>query len=510
MRNLAAIEAQRLVLQQQLDAARSRTERNRKGQFATPPALASAMARYARDHFGNEEIRFLDPALGSGAFYSALLQVWPQRKIARATGFEIDPEFGRAGKRLWGASGLRLRVEDFTAARAPLRKSGCYNLLLCNPPYVRHHHLPLHDKRRLRESSLAASGIAFSGLAGLYVHFMALAHAWMSPGALAGWLIPSEFLDVNYGEALKKYLSHSVTLLRVHRFDARDLQFSDALVSSAIVWFRNTEPPTDHRVELTAGGSLASPATQQRVPLGELRAQRKWRTSGRAASAGATLGDFFRIRRGIATGANEYFVMSPKQAAQRRISPDHLRPILPGPKHLASDEVLADPNGQPLLDERRLLLDCRLDEAEVRSGHPGLWLYLRTGVSGIATRYLCHRRTPWYAQEFRPSTYFLCCYIARRRPDGSLRRFIFNRSVAIAGNSYLMLYPGEALTRFIDGDVMRARTLWVELCRIAPEVLCGAGRVYGGGMYKLEPRELANVPADDLARLLSASSAHRG
>ena len=39
-----------------------------------------------------------------------------------------------------------------------------------------------------------------SGLAGLYAYFIGLTHPWMEPGALAGWLIPSEFMDVNYGK----------------------------------------------------------------------------------------------------------------------------------------------------------------------------------------------------------------------------------------------------------------------------------------------------------------------
>ena len=55
----------------------------------------------------------------------------------------------------------------------------------------------------------------------------------MADDGLAAWLIPSEFMDVNYGRAIKEYLLNQVTLLRIHRFDPSDVQFNDALVSSA-------------------------------------------------------------------------------------------------------------------------------------------------------------------------------------------------------------------------------------------------------------------------------------
>lgn len=61
----------------------------------------------------------------------------------------------------------------------------------------------------------------------------------MSEDGIAGWLIPSEFMDVNYGKALKAYLLREVTLLHIHRFEPNNVQFDDALVSSAVVWFKN-------------------------------------------------------------------------------------------------------------------------------------------------------------------------------------------------------------------------------------------------------------------------------
>jgi hypothetical protein len=66
---------------------------------------------------------------------------------------------------------------------------------------------------------------------------MTIAHGWMSQDAIAGWLIPSEFMDFNYGRALKHYLLDAVTLLRIHRFDPTQPQFCDAVPRQA--WHRH-------------------------------------------------------------------------------------------------------------------------------------------------------------------------------------------------------------------------------------------------------------------------------
>ncbi len=96
--------------------------------------------------------------------------------------------------------------------------------------------------------------------------------------------------------------------------------------------------------------------------------------------------------------------------------------------------------------------------------------------------------------------------MARRRRCG-VQRFIFNRSTAIGANSYLMLYPREPLTRLIGGDPARARLVWQVLKDIASEVMIAGGRVYGGGLFKLEPGELASIPAAGYHGAAAADSA---
>src|SRR5205814_549454 len=102
------------------------------------------------------------------------------------------------------------------------------------------------------------------------------ATAWLEDGGWAAWLIPSEFMDVNYGAALRRFLTDRVTLIRAHRFDPNEVQFGDALVSSAVLVFRKAPPPRDHAVEFSYGGELGAPRVCDPIPLERLRGSRKW------------------------------------------------------------------------------------------------------------------------------------------------------------------------------------------------------------------------------------------
>lgn len=502
------IEPLRLNVQAQLDAAKTQVERNRLGQFATPTALATDILAGARDLLPTTEmVSFLDPAFGTGSFYSALNRVFPAERIARACGFEIDLHYGHEARRLWQASPLKLHLVDFTRATPPSLEREKYNLLICNPPYVRHHHVPTAEKNRLLALVRQTTGIQLNGLAGLYGYFMLLCHPWMAEAGLAGWLIPSEFMDVNYGRQIKRYLLEHVTLLRIHRFRSNDVQFDDAMVSSVVVWFRNQPPPTEHQVEFSYGGSLNAPAMLKRESSAVLSRTAKWTgvatSDGNATSASTltsplrtTLGDLFKIKRGIATGANDFFLVSREQVVTHGLPWEFLTPILPSPRYLDTNEVLSDEDGNPALDSQMFLVNCSLTEERVRVEQPALWRYLETGKErGIDQRYLSTHRTPWYAQENRPPAPLLCTYMGRQTP-GKTRpfRFILNHSRATAPNVYLLLYPKPSLAAELRRTPDLLQSIWQALNQLPPQSLIGEGRVYGGGLHKIEPAELGNTP----------------
>ena len=360
-----------------------------------------------------------------------------------------------------------------------------------------------------------------NGLSGLYVYFVALAHLCMDDGAVAAWLIPSEFMGVNYGGALRDYLTRRVELVRIHRFDPEDAQFDDALVSSAVTVFRNRRPAQGGAAQLTFGGTMTAPARVEEVPVESLRQSRKWtvypRTGAarsRAARAGearavtaraagktVVLGDLFKIRRGIATGANNFFIMERRRAGRLGLPGEHLKPILPSPRHLTADVVEALPDGYPDLSPALVVIDCDKQPEEVQSRWPSLWRYLETGAAeGVRDRYLMRNRAPWYRQERRDPPPFLCTYMGRAKTTDKPFRFIWNKSDAIAANTYLLLYPIGPLAATLRSRPDLHGAVFDALSSLGPRQMKEEGRVYGGGLHKIEPAELARVPAETVLR----------
>ena len=506
--DIEALEAQRLTLQAQLDGGKTAEDRNRMGQFATPTALAREILTHGIRLLAEDQpIRFFDPGIGTGSFYSALRAVAPEERIKSAEGFEIDPHYSAPAQALWQDTPLVIHAEDFTKATPEGQGA---NLLICNPPYVRHHHLDGPQKAALQQRTEEVCGVKINGLSGLYCYFMGLSHPFMAKDGIAAWLIPSEFMGVNYGRMLKRYLLEKVTLLQIHRYDPHDVQFDDALVSSAVVWIKNTPPPADHAVTFSYGGTLATPALSREVAAIELSHEPKWtrypQANKASQRAGISLGDLFDIKRGLATGDNSFFIMDRSQIEERDLPMECFTPVLPGSRYLPDDEIKANAEGLPLIDKQLFLLDTRLPEDEIARKYPDLSTYLATGKKGekaVADRYLCRSRKPWYAQENRPAAPIICTYMGRNRAGGRPFRFILNHSNATACNTYLLLYPKPFLAKFSEKLPEIMRIAWEFLNNVDPDELLEHGRVYGGGLHKLEPKELRGFPVEDLVVRLS-------
>jgi hypothetical protein len=221
------------------------------------------------------------------------------------------------------------------------------------------------------------------------------------------------------------------------------------------------------------------------------------------------LSDLFTIKRGIATGDNDFFILTRDQIEARQLPFELFRPILPSPRYIPSYEINGDEKGIPVLDRQLFLLDCRLSEEEVRKRFPNLWAYLEGGKGTVSERYLCRSRRVWYFQEERRPAPILCTYLGRSdTKTGRPFRFILNHSKATAANVYLLLYPKAVLASAILRDSGLLRRVWEALNGLRPSSILGEGRVYGGGLHKLEPNELGNVDAASIVAFIPELQSH--
>lgn len=500
-------ENERLQLQDALDSERSPEERNKWGQFATPPALADDIMRYALSLCDEEPVSFLEPSSGSGSFISALYRNLSESGQAESvSGIELDPRFAEVARNLWGPFGAEIFEGDFLTEN-PVA-DGSVSLLVANPPYSRHHHLSSDQKAVYRVEAERHLGITPSGLSGLYLYFILRAHQYLKEGAISAWLIPSEFLDVNFGRELKHYLKEKVTLRRIHRFEPDDEKFADAMVTSSVVVFENRVPSGDEAIELTSGGTVTAPARMVALSRDDLPFEAKWTPAFSGKSiirdvAVPRFDSFFKIRRGIATGGNKFFVLPREKIEELGIWSANVVPMMPASRYLKSNVVETDRDGFPSNVPQLGLLSTQATEDTIEDVDPRLAGYFASASETVRNGYLVRSRNPWYKQEHRDPAPFLLTYMGRSRDvEAKPFRFILNKSKAIATNGYLMIYPIGPLQAALDRELTTLEDIHEVLLSITADDLRDGGRVYGGGLHKVEPKELAAMDASAIASLI--------
>ncbi|HXM55450.1 MAG TPA: hypothetical protein VOB72_08670, partial [Candidatus Dormibacteraeota bacterium] len=238
------------------------------------------------------------------------------------------------------------------------------------------------------------------------------------------------------------------------------------------VWLRRVAP----------GAELGALDGGRPLPRAELAAAGRWSRLFRPAGAGALsrpqvrLGSLARVSRGIATGANRFFVMTRERAAELGIGA-WCRPVVTDAREIldAAGVVRDTPDRRVLL-----CLPADLD----RHRHPAVDAYLRTGETAqdgghpVSAGYLCAHRRPWFALgDPRPAP-ILASYMARQPP-----RFARNPDGLLHLNIAHGLYPRRAMSA---GDIERL----AGRLDAGRDGFAGQGRTYQGGLEKFEPREM--------------------
>ncbi|MBL8025261.1 MAG: Eco57I restriction-modification methylase domain-containing protein [Fibrobacteres bacterium] len=94
-----------------------------------------------------------------------------------------------------------------------IMKSGGFNAIIGNPPYVRQEILGEDFKSYAQQKYKT-----YSGSADLFVYFFEQSHQLLFRGGLFGMICSNKFMRANYGKPLRNFLSEEVTIIKIVDF----------------------------------------------------------------------------------------------------------------------------------------------------------------------------------------------------------------------------------------------------------------------------------------------------
>ncbi len=513
------------------------------GQFWTPWPIAQLMTWWA---IQSSDDCVLDPAFGSGVFLLTAIDrltylgVSAETVSRQVAGVELSPLVFLMGLtnillRHGPHTQLRLQWGDFLMPKqepgAVLRESPVvyvtgtrqmslpgmkisgptafseqFDAIVCNPPYTRHHHLPEAYKSTWATVMNQEYGVRLSRFSSLFAYFFVQANRMLASTGRMAFVTPATVFEASYSSQVKAFIRRQLRLRAIISFDKALSVFEGVDTAACITLIEGPETPAKDRVihiqirewpgveqvlqAVEQGGTItAGWGSSCALDPSTLEPHRKWTVIGYENNRFdnehfVPLSSLARVMRGIATGANDFFVLSDDEVTKWELERTNLRPVLTKTREVPGYAFTqADFDRLGHAGKKRWLLYLMgpviPGTSEAR--------YIQYGEArGLHKRSLVRTRSLWYMMEQRDPAPIYFTYLSRRRS-----RFIYNQTDVLALNVFLCIYPRPTISQ--DETTLKA-LLAVLNSLVAKDSLRYVGRTYGGDTIKVEPREMDRLP----------------
>ena len=426
-------------------------------------------------------------------------------------GIDIDPTTDRYLEilRSRGVPRSNLITRDFLRTN-PSQFGVQMDVILGNPPYVRHHLLRTETIEAGRQIA-AALGVSLSRRADLWAYVLLQALRFLAPSGRIGMLLPSAILHADYARPILSLLEDRFAQLDV--IHVRERLFSNSGERTVVLLGKGFDlgQSAARRFRVEHLDQLKELMTNMRdfPPGGDSTDLTLWRTqtvnapvrSRRERIAceilercinnhASSLGQLATIRIGTVTGANRFFIRSQAELQGAKASELSIPIVSRGSFLKTPVWTEEDQRGKDDLNVASRLLTLNRDAnlSKIVLG----WIEDAESL-GIDRRHHCSLRSPWYvlSSVARPDAFLP--YMGTSPP-----RMVVNLARSASTNSiHGVHWQDTALGK------RAVLSSWTTLFGIGVELF---GRVYGEGVLKIEPSGAQRLP---IIRLTSSHGLSR-
>lgn len=455
------------------------------GSYYTPHEVIKFIYNYLEKQ--NKNIKsILEPSAGDGRFIEAFLK---SNFISSIVGIELVEDKLMHVKEKISSPKLRLVVSDFIVFSLGTRAK--FDLIIGNPPYI---NLKNMDKAFLEASRTLCRkiGLPENVVQNAWVAFVLAASQLLSKNGAIFFVLPIEFLQVNYAEKIRSFLEKNFNTIHIICFSKRIFPTIDQ--DACLVYITNEIKGLPYILYQKYFNSNSSkPFYQSKIERN--KPLKKWSNAilsdeeidllNNISKYYPSIREISQSAPGIVTGANNKFILT-KEEVIRYNCTNYIKPIL---SKGAMVKNKFEVNHNLILDlesknNKVYLLD--LAEFDFNSLPIQLQEYLnivaKTKRNGIEIQYSykCSRRKPWYGVPIVKSG----SVIFFKRYD-TIPRFSTNpEQIYTTDIAY-----GLQLSKNIDPESLVFcfyNSLTLAQCEFV-------GRYYAGGVIELTPNEFKSI-----------------
>lgn len=473
--------------------------RKKYGQYFTPELIAKLMIRWITK---NKPFSILDPSFGLGIFYREYLKQETIRK-SQFDAYEIDPEIVKFYKSYYPDHQLNIINEDFL-----LSTTKKYDSIICNPPYIKfkssdHWYLVI-------ESIENDLGVKLSKNTNQASLFLLKSLTLLKKNGHLAFVLPYDFFNANYGSVIKEYLVDNHLLKQILLLSNEHDFFPEVKSTFCILLCRNDDKKDP--IGITKINSQDEIQNNEDISFSidysiceeDLPCDSKWTNKINSLYVETMnvpqnfvkLSYYGKIKRGLATGANDFFALSKSMIIQYRISEENFCKCITKSNQVT--KAVFTNNDFDILSDKDKKVFC-FDVSNLNDS--ATQKYISYGESKhYHQRFLTKHRKFWFKNERRMASPLMFGTFCRDR-----LKVVKNCSDALTFTCFHNFYSNDIGSKYID------KLFVYFISNIGQKILLSNKRELATGLYKFEPGDLneSYCPHPDFFDMINDEDLHK-